>query len=118
MSLNSKKSRLAREIFQFLDATNVQLRKQDSKRQKTVLRMTMLVKTVWPRAQVKLYGSHVIGLCLPSSDLDFIVCLPAVHKNEVADAPGALEGRNTSMRRPRDSLRGDFRGSLGLIRGH
>ena len=23
-----------------------------------------------------------------------LVCLPAVHKNAVADAPGALEGRN------------------------
>jgi DNA polymerase sigma len=56
--------------------------------------MTRLVNTIWPRAQVKLYGSHVTGLCLPSSDLDFVVCLPAVHKNAVADAPGDLEGRN------------------------
>jgi DNA polymerase sigma len=52
------------------------------------------VKAVWPRAQVKLYGSHVSGLCVPSSDLDFVVCLPAVHKNAPAVAPGALEGRN------------------------
>ena len=34
------------------------------------------------------------GLCLPSSDLDFVICLPAVHKNAPALAPGVLEGRN------------------------
>ena len=34
------------------------------------------------------------GLCLPSSDLDFVVCLPAVHKKDLALAPGVLEGRN------------------------
>lgn len=53
-----------------------------------------MVKTVWPRAQVKLYGSYISGLCLPSSDLDFVVCLPAVHKKDLALAPGVLEGRN------------------------
>lgn len=33
-------------------------------------------------------------LCLPSSDLDFVVSLPSVHKEEFATAPGVLEGRN------------------------
>ena len=31
---------------------------------------------------------------MPSSDLDFVICLPAVHKNAPALAPGVLEGRN------------------------
>lgn len=93
-SFQGMQSRLARDIFQFLETTNTQLRKLDGKIQAAVERMNRLVKTVWPRAQVKLYGSHVTGLCVPSSDLDFVVCLPAVHKNAVADAPGALEGRN------------------------
>lgn len=53
-----------------------------------------MVKTVWPRAQIKLYGSYISGLCLPSSDLDIVVCLPAVHKKDLALAPGVLEGRN------------------------
>jgi hypothetical protein len=53
-----------------------------------------MVKTVWPRAQVKIYGSYISGLCLPTSDLDFVVCLPAVHKKDLALAPGVLEGRN------------------------
>jgi DNA polymerase sigma len=87
-------SRLARDILQFIDTTDSQLRKHDAKRQKAIERMTRLVNTLWPRAQVKLYGSHTTGLCLPSSDLDFVVCLPAVHKNDVAVAPGVLEGRN------------------------
>lgn len=52
------------------------------------------MKALWPRAQIKLYGSHVTNLCLPSSDMDFVICLPAVHKNAPATAPGDLEGRN------------------------
>ena len=54
----------------------------------------MLVTTIWPRAQVHLYGSHRSDLRLPSSDLDFVICLPNVHKKAPADTPGALEGRN------------------------
>jgi hypothetical protein len=94
VSMNGAHSRLAKDMLKFLEATNLQLRKQNSKRNKAVERMTRLVKAVWPRAQVKLYGSHVTGLCVPSSDLDFVICLPAVHKNAPAVAPGALEGRN------------------------
>lgn len=87
-------SRLTKDILQFLSATNTQLRKLDTKRKVAVERFSRLVKTIWPRAQVKLYGSYMSGLCLPSSDLDFVVCLPAVHKKDLALAPGVLEGRN------------------------
>ena len=41
-----------------------------------------------------MYGSHVTKLCLPSSDMDFVISLPAVHKNAPAGAAGDLEGRN------------------------
>ena len=34
------------------------------------------------------------GLSLPSSDLDMVICLPQVRKGSMAEAPGALEGRN------------------------
>jgi hypothetical protein len=94
MSPNVLQSRLARDIFQFLEKNAAQLRQLDGKIQSAVERMGRLVKTVWPRAQVKLYGSHATGLSVVSSDLDFVVCLPAVHKNDIAVAPGALEGRN------------------------
>jgi DNA polymerase sigma len=36
----------------------------------------------------------VTKLCLPSSDMDFVISLPAVHKNAPAGAAGDLEGRN------------------------
>lgn len=91
---SSMQSRLARDIFQYLEKSTAQMIKLDFKIQAAIKRMNQLVKTVWPRAQVKLYGSHVTGLCVRTSDLDFVVCLPAVHKNAVAVAPGALEGRN------------------------
>jgi hypothetical protein len=87
-------SRLTKDILRFLNATSHQIKKQDGKKKMAIERFSRLVNTLWPRAQVKLYGSHVSGLCLPSSDLDFVVCLPAVHKNAPALAPGVLEGRN------------------------
>ncbi|CAJ1931824.1 unnamed protein product [Cylindrotheca closterium] len=87
-------SRLTKDIMRFLNVTQTQLQKQGNKRRVAVERFSRLVDTLWPRAQVKLYGSHVSGVCLPSSDLDFVVCLPAVHKNAPALAPGVLEGRN------------------------
>ena len=94
VSLHGMQSRLATDVLRFLDSINLQLRQQENSRQKALSRMTRLVKAVWPRAQVKLYGSHATGLCLPCSDLDFVVCLPAVHKNTLALTPGALEGQN------------------------
>ncbi|KAL3924577.1 MAG: hypothetical protein SGILL_000962 [Bacillariaceae sp.] len=91
---NGLQSRLTKDIFQFLSSTTLQLKKLDGKRKLAVARFSRLVKTIWPRAQVKLYGSYMSGLCLPNSDLDFVVCLPAVHKKDVAKSPGVLEGRN------------------------
>lgn len=111
LSMNGMQSRLARDIFQFIETTNAQLRKQDSRKQAAMERITRLVCAAWPRAQVKVYGSHVTGLCVPSSDLDIVVCLPAVHKNDVADAAGALEGRNaireTSQKQLARRLKGE-----------
>ena len=91
---NGLQSRLTKDILQYLDATSTKLRRLDGGRKLAVERFSRLVKTIWPRAQVKLYGSYISGLCLPSSDLDFVVCLPAVHKKDLALAPGVLEGRN------------------------
>ena len=55
---------------------------------------TAAVQALWPRAQVHPYGSVVTGLALPQSDLDLVICLPNVHLDALAEAPGALEGRN------------------------
>ena len=111
LTMNGMQSRLAHDIYQFIDSTNAQLRKQESRKQAAMERITRLVCAVWPRALVKLYGSHVTGLCVPASDLDIVVCLPAVHKNAVADAAGALEGRNaireTSQKQLARRLKGE-----------
>ncbi|KAL3666084.1 hypothetical protein V7S43_008875 [Phytophthora oleae] len=52
------------------------------------------VQSLWPRAQVRPYGSHVTRLVLPSSDVDLVICLPKVRRDAPADAAGVLEGRN------------------------
>ena len=91
---NALQTRLTHDIFRFVASADIQHKKLGKIRNAAVERMTRFVNTLWPRAQVKVYGSHVTGLCLPSSDMDFVVCLPAVHKNAPAVAPGALEGRN------------------------
>jgi hypothetical protein len=87
-------SRLTKDVIKFLNANTTQLQQADLRRKTAVHRLSRLVTALWPRAQVKLYGSYVTGLSLPSSDLDFVICLPAVHKNAPAITPGALEGRN------------------------
>mmetsp|Transcript_35538 Transcript_35538/g.106082 ORF Transcript_35538/g.106082 Transcript_35538/m.106082 type:complete len:701 (+) Transcript_35538:3245-5347(+) len=92
--LHGLQSRLSVDIENFLRATSVQLKKQESRRLAATKRLSRLVTVLWPRAQVKIYGSHVSNLCLPSSDIDFVICLPAVHKKDIAVAPGVLEGRN------------------------
>lgn len=92
--LHGLQSRLGSEMGSFISSVAAQLEKDSHRRELARKRLTTLVTTLWPRAQVKIYGSHVTGLCLPSSDLDFVICLPAVHKNIPADTPGALEGRN------------------------
>jgi Nucleotidyltransferase domain len=87
-------SRLSKDIIKFLNANRLRLQKTESFRATAVHRLSKLVTALWPRAQVKLYGSYINGLSIPSSDLDFVICLPAVHKNALAITPGALEGRN------------------------
>ena len=91
---NGMQSRLSKDIHHFLERITIQLNKQDARRKSAIDRLTKMVTALWPRAQIKMYGSHVSNLCLPSSDLDFIISLPAVHKNAPAAAAGVLEGRN------------------------
>lgn len=59
-----------------------------------VLKMVTVVRSLWPRAHVKPFGSFISGLSLPSSDLDLVICMPKVHQESAPEASGALEGRN------------------------
>jgi len=70
----------------------------DSHTAKTVAlsKLRSAVISLWPRAQVKPFGSFVTGLSLPSSDVDVVICLPKVHSMTPADAPGVLEGANNN----------------------
>jgi hypothetical protein len=40
----------------------------------------VVVQGMWPRAQVKVFGSFVSGLSLPSSDLDMVYICTYTHK--------------------------------------
>ncbi|GMI39271.1 hypothetical protein TeGR_g14301 [Tetraparma gracilis] len=87
-------SRLTRAILSFVAHADLQVASSTPRRLLACARIRRVVSALWPRAQVKLYGSHVTGLALPSSDLDFVIVLPAVHKTELVETPGILEGPN------------------------
>jgi DNA polymerase sigma len=92
--LHGMQSRLSKDITRYMQALKSQLKKNEPQRLMAIKQLETSVKALWPRAQIKMYGSHVTKLCLPSSDIDFVISLPAVHKNAPATAPGDLEGRN------------------------
>lgn len=92
--LHGMQSRLSKDIDRYMQSLKMQLKKNEQRRTFAVNQITRTVNALWPRAQIKMYGSHVTKLCLPSSDMDFVICLPAVHKNAPATTPGDLEGRN------------------------
>lgn len=92
--LHGLQSRLSHEIEDFVVSNTEKLDNLERKRKLATERLNKLVTAIWPRAQVKAYGSQETGLRLPSSDLDFVLYLPEVHKKAPADAPGDLEGRN------------------------
>ena len=94
--LNGLESRLTTEINIFLDNIATQLKSLAPRRAIASTRLKRLVTLLWPRAQVKIYGSHLSNLSLPSSDMDFVICLPAIHVNANVDAAGVLEGQHST----------------------
>ena len=60
-----------------------------------IAKVRSAVNLLWPRAQVRPFGSYATGLMRPGSDIDLVVSLPQVRTTKaMPDAPGALEGRN------------------------
>jgi DNA polymerase sigma len=50
-----------------------------------------VVTLLWPRAQVKPFGSFATGLMRPGSDIDLVVTLPPVRTTtSMPEAPGTL----------------------------
>ena len=68
--------------------------------------LVSVIKQQWPRANVYAYGSCQTELCLPSGDMDLVICLPNVMMNDTSFAagPGPLEGRNTLYKTWQESL--------------
>jgi non-canonical poly(A) RNA polymerase PAPD5/7 len=42
-------------------------------RNELVDRITDVVLGLWPRAQLKVFGSFAAGICLPTSDIDIVI---------------------------------------------
>jgi DNA polymerase sigma len=78
-------SQLSCEVTDFiakLDAADVALREIKGE---AVLKMRSLIRSLWPRAHVKPFGSFVSGLSLPTSDLDLVICMPKVHQENAPE---------------------------------
>lgn len=88
------RSRLCDDVLLFVDYVVKVAEARLPGQNAAIVRCRNVVESLWPRAQVKAYGSFVTGLYLPSSDVDLVICLPKVRKDAPAEAPGALEGRN------------------------
>jgi DNA polymerase sigma len=85
---------LTKEIEAFVRCVRNDSEERLAARMATLKRCTAAVRRLWPRAQVKLYGSFVTGFQLPRSDIDVVICLPKVQREVVGEAGGTLEGRN------------------------
>jgi len=87
-------SLLTKEILSFVAKIDMFDAKWHRYKSQAIERMRQAVQSLWPRAQVKAFGSFVSGLSLPTSDLDLVICLPKVHREAGPEAAGFLEGRN------------------------
>ncbi|KAF0699661.1 Aste57867_9783 [Aphanomyces stellatus] len=94
MSLLPPKTKLHWDICEFVSHLQAETQSRLAAHTAVSRFCVSAVQALWPRAQVRPYGSFVTGLSLPSSDLDLVICLPKVRRDEPAEAPGVLEGRN------------------------
>lgn len=57
------------DFARFISATPSEAMMRDE----LVGRITDVVTSLWPTAEVKLFGSFAAGICLPTSDIDIVV---------------------------------------------
>lgn len=87
-------SRLSVDLTLHVAWIDEEERRLRSVKEASFLALRKEVQSLWPRAQVSLYGSFITALGLPSSDLDLVISLPKVQSLPLAVGPGDLEGRN------------------------
>ena len=66
------KNRLAEDVRRFAEYLTI-TPQEVAMRIDLVGRVRRLVRTLWPAARIDVFGSFATGLCLPTSDLDFVV---------------------------------------------
>lgn len=64
------------DILKFSDSCAADSAAQKRLRDELVQRTQWSIRCVWPTAQVDLVGSVAAGVCLPKSDLDFVIRFP------------------------------------------
>jgi hypothetical protein len=52
--------------------------------------ISKVVRSLWPRARVRVFGSWGMGTPVDGSDLDLVVTLPSVHHSTLTSQPGDL----------------------------
>ena len=62
----------------------------ESAKAEALHRVKNVVRLLWPRALVLLYGSYVSGLSLPSSDIDVVINLPRDSQHGPLDEHNAV----------------------------
>lgn len=69
-------AQLHADILKFSDSCAADSARQKRLREELVQRTQWSIRCVWPTAHVDLVGSVAAGVCLPKSDLDFVVRFP------------------------------------------
>lgn len=69
-------SDLHTEIVTFVEAVTSTCRRKRRAKMAALRLCKALIRSLWPRAQVLVFGSFVTGLELPSSDVDVVVRMP------------------------------------------
>jgi non-canonical poly(A) RNA polymerase PAPD5/7 len=65
--------KLHKEILRFVDIVTEKVASHVEEHQETVAKIAALVKKLWPKATIEMYGSVATELALPSSDLDLVI---------------------------------------------
>lgn len=81
------------DIRRYVVSCSTEVQRYATVHTEAVAKIKSVVSLLWPRAQVKAFGSFATGLMRPGSDIDLVVTLPPVRKTTAfPEAPGTLDG--------------------------